>query len=716
MNRLTKLLILCGLTAAFVACDLKNKGTGNNEGNIPGSEFYEFPLNYGEAGFEAKDNGVSINVSAIEEQNIIFNLVPGGAVASYKTTVYPKAMLYNYLLNEGRVEGTQEECERSLYSLLSNAPAFRKGDTEYEAKEFDWMNSEYSGGPIVPDCEYFIIVAGYYDADGQNPASLSIAHVQTPVSPTAGDPQVAIETEVGYSAFVVRYHPNEDCKYFFHWVTSTKEIDEYIDLFGEKMMRDFCRSSAYAPNDASVETDLAIKVTFSPDELADRKLTAVAIALDQNQTPAEFIIRNDFELIDLPEGNFTPKAKVYAGDRIGATITNITVEMEKNCMSCFYRLYTKEEAEQMKASDKDVQDQVALSIAKEGWGVSNNNFSFNTETETLTGDAFKTTDEKLLELKPDTEYVIAYVAKNYFQQLSNLCFSEPFRTKKLVRDNPDACLAKDLTLYFTDISRWGFTYNFKFDYSTTACYRFQIVWPYDADAELIPPHYVEDKDNREKWMTFFYDTFVPSPAGFDAPIVNIWDAEKSGYDGYTMYGYDSGVTFVIAYCAEDINGVVGPVKFAEVTTKEVNPGPNPQITIEDLKYDEDSRAISGRYVANEDTKAFYYIGVDSGDALFSSCALNDLVNNPNRRSYNDYISLWKSQVIGSGLNSSAESLAFSIECDKNSDTPVLVAAVAIGEEKDENGAAVDVYSPIACKIYYKGEFKDLSDFRTPPTE
>lgn len=715
MKRLIKLLILCGLAATFAACD-QNKDTGNNGGDTPTDGFYEFPLSYEEAGFEAKDNGVSILVSDIAEQNIVFNLVPGSAVASYRLTVYPKSMLYNYLLNEGRVDGTQEECERSLYSLLSNAPIFNKNDVEYAAKEFDWMNSEYSDGPIVPDCEYFIIAAGYYDANGQNPSSLSIAHVTTPISPVSGDPQLAIETEVGYNAFIVRYHPNEDCKYFYHWVTSTKEINEYIDLFGEKMMRDFCRSSAYAPNDASVETNLAIKVSFSANELTDRKLTAVAIALDQNQTPAEFIIRNDFELIDIPEGNFTPKAKIYAGERVGATVANLTVEMEKNCMSCFYRLYTKEEADQIKASDKDVQNQVALSIAREGWGVSNTNFSFNTETETLTGDAFKTTDEEQLELKPDTEYTVAYVAKNYFQQLSELCFSEPFKTKELVRDTPEACIAGDLNLYFTDVSRWGFTYNFKYDYSTTACFRFQLVWPYDADADLIPPHYVEDKDNREKWMTFFYDTFVPSPAGFEASIVNIWGPEKSGFDGYSMYGYDSGVTYVFAYCAEDINGVVGPVKFAQVTTTEANPGPNPTIVIEDLEYDENSGAVSGRYVANEDTKMIKYIGVNSGDALFSSCALNDLVNNPNRRSYNDYINLWKGQIIELGLDSQAESIPFSVNCDKNSNTPVLVAAIAIGEEKDENGAAVDVYSPIACKIYYKGEFKDLSDFRTPPTE
>ena len=73
MKRLVKLLILCGLATAFAACD-QNKGTGNNGGNTPTGEYYEFPLKYEEAGFEAKDNGLSILVSEIAEQNIIFNL------------------------------------------------------------------------------------------------------------------------------------------------------------------------------------------------------------------------------------------------------------------------------------------------------------------------------------------------------------------------------------------------------------------------------------------------------------------------------------------------------------------------------------------------------------------------------------------------------------------------------------------------------------------
>jgi hypothetical protein len=191
----------------------------------------------------------------------------------------------------------------------------------------------------------------------------------------------------------------------------------------------------------------------------------------------------------------------------------------------------------------------------------------------------------------------------------------------------------------------------------------------------------------------------------------MWEAEKSGYDGYSMYGYESGITYVVAYCVEDINGVVGPVKFAQATTTEATPGPNPTIEIESISFDDANSEVIAKLVANSDTKMIKYFGVNSSDpSLYAACALNDLVNST-KRTYDEYLMLWESQLVQLGLDSNAESVTAGIVTEKNSNKPVLVAAVAIGEENGE-----DVYSPVACKIYHNGEFKDLSDFRTPPTE
>lgn len=717
MNRNFKLLILSLASVLWLSCD--NVKEPVDDGKTTDG-YYEFPLNVHDEGFDAAANGVSINVSEIKDQNIVFNLVPGSAVESYRVDVYPKAMLYNLLLNEGCVEGTADKCEDVVINLLSTATGacshvFNANSDDFAAKEFDWANTTYTDAVIVPDCEYYIMALGCYDEEGANPASLSIASVRTTSKALVGEPQIGIETEVGYRAFIVRYHPNSDCKYFYHWIWTTEEISEYIDLFGEELMRDFCRTSTYTPNDASNPEHLAVKRTFDVATDIIPENTAVAVAVDANLTPVGFIMRSDFKLLEIPKGEFDPKATIKPGQRIGATLAYFDVEMDKSCMSCFYRVYQKAEADALKNAGADAQAAECISLANEGWGVANPRFSINTQLGTLTGSSFMTDDERQVELTPDTEYVVAYVAKNYFGELSELCFTEPFRTKALVRNAPETCQA-DLELTLTDVTRWGFKYNFSYNYDKTACYRFQIVYPYDEDDPtttedddmIRPPHYINDAADRDKWVAFFYDTFAETPVG-KQPIANMWAAEKSGYDGYSMYGYESGITYVVAYCAEDINGVVGPVKFVQATTTKPNPGPNPTIKLEDLKYDDETGEITCRFVANEDTKMIKYIGVTSSDAtLYSSCALNDLVNGK-RRDYDAYMRLWEGQLIQLGLSTTAESVPVSVAADKNSNSPVLVAAVAIGE-KD----GVDCYSPIAAKIYHKGEFKDLADYRTPP--
>jgi len=142
------------------------------------SEFYEFPLNVSETFFEASANGVTVQVTEVAEDNVVFDLIPGEGVKSYRLLLYPKALLYNYLLNEGCVEASQEVCEDVLIKFLSDgssAPYVFNSDTDdFASKEFDWINTEYASGSLVPDCDYYIVVLGCYDDEGTNPASLSI--------------------------------------------------------------------------------------------------------------------------------------------------------------------------------------------------------------------------------------------------------------------------------------------------------------------------------------------------------------------------------------------------------------------------------------------------------------------------------------------------------------------------------------------------------------
>lgn len=698
----------------WTACQ-ENNGPANPEVT---SDYYEFPLNIQKGSYTTGANGVSVNVTSLAEQNIIFEAKPGNAINSYRVDVYPKALLYNFLLEEGCYQGTAEECEDKIIELMmstttgASQTVFNMNSDEFENNEFDWANTTLTQAVLVPDCEYYIMVLGCYDDDGNNPASLSLCEVTTKCKPVVGDPRIDIESLVGHTAFIVKYHPNEDCKFFYHWIWSTEEIGEFIDIFGDRMMRDFCRtySSCY---DASLEENLAIKRTFATAADVNPENTAVAVAVDENLTPTAIIVRNDFELLEKPEGDFTPKAEVKVGDRIGATMTYITAWMDKTCESCYYRVYTKADADALKNASAEVKKAECYSLASEGWGVSNLRFAYDSDLQMLTGDEFTNADEVKYDLVPDTEYVIVSVAENRFGELSDLYFSDPFRTKVLKRNSPDECIA-DVNLTITDVSRWGFTYNFSYDFSKTMCYRFQIVWPFEQDDPttteddnmIRPPHYINDKNNRDKWMTFFYDTFQEGPAGY-VPIVNLWNAEPSGKDGLAMYGYESGIEYVIAYCAEDVNGVAGPVKFVSVTTTAPNPGPNPAVAIEGLSYNATTGEISARVVANEDSKSINYFIVGPNDGtIYSDCAMAYLATTK-RNTYDAYLSIWKAQLIQNGLTTSAEAATVSSYVDASSENPVLIAAVAIGEENLE-----DVYSPVAAKIFYKGEFKDLSFFRT----
>ena len=95
MKKIFQFLCMASALIAWSACE--REGQQQEEEPVVESEYYEFPIKYAENRFEASDNGVSIEVTSIKEDNVVFELVPEASVASYRLLVYPKALLYNYL-------------------------------------------------------------------------------------------------------------------------------------------------------------------------------------------------------------------------------------------------------------------------------------------------------------------------------------------------------------------------------------------------------------------------------------------------------------------------------------------------------------------------------------------------------------------------------------------------------------------------------------------
>lgn len=713
------LLVLASFLAVAVSCT-EHKAPGetskDDNGNViyKGGDpnCYEFSMNAAEGDFVASENGVTIKVDQIQDNNVVFSLLPGASVASYRVDVYPKAILYNALLEQGVVGAETDVVEEEIIGLLTSLggaagyifSSENENMVDYANHQFDWMNSNYAQYKLVPDCEYFIIVAGCYDTEGQNVASLSISHFTTTSQALTGNPQIEIDVQIGYRAYQINFHPNSDCKYFYDWNYVTEEIDEYIDLFGDKMMRDFMRCAVTAARNASNLEDLTSRVNFdSPD--SDQSYTAVAIALDVNQMPASEIARYDFSLKAAPEDASLPKVEMSVNkDRIGATVVWIQGTLDKNCMSAYYNVISKSKGDALMA-DENLSNSYAYILASEdGYGVANQNFTFNPETEQPTGSsyAFNTATEYVPDLAPNTEYVVAYVGKNYFGQLSELHISESFTTDAIVLDKPEDCICNDDFVFeMLNPSREGWIFHTQAEWNDMASYRWTIASPQPYSSIDCP--YVDDNNtgSREDWMDFLYGMDIKG-----VPNCMIWFPTPSGVDNFTSFGYESGLEYVIAYCAEDLNGVVGPVKFTKVTTTVVKPGPNPTMEIK-ATVSPDGKTISCEFISNEDSKQLKYYG--SSEGSYQNLGLHKLLNDLREEyEYSDFLRIWTNYAVELGIQSGNTSATATYEIE-DPEQFLLIGAIAIGENNGE-----DCYSPFAYKLYYKGEFHTLEEYREAP--
>ena len=182
MKRLFGFILIAGAMLWNTSCDpVKEEDDTKKE-----SECYEFELNVQKDGYKAGKNGVTINISSVDTDNIVFELVPGESVKSYRMEVYPKCLLYNELLNRGLVDAPLSDCEDAVADLLASATSgtsvnlFTASQTEdFAAKEFDWANSTYNTATVLSDCDYMIMVLPFYDEGGEVPAHLCICEVTT---------------------------------------------------------------------------------------------------------------------------------------------------------------------------------------------------------------------------------------------------------------------------------------------------------------------------------------------------------------------------------------------------------------------------------------------------------------------------------------------------------------------------------------------------------
>lgn len=610
------------------------------------------PIQWVENEVDGGERGVGIKVTRKDERNFVFECTPGDKIQSYRLDVYPLSRMYNYLLESvgAGVKATDEEVEDLIVEAIYNSSGsggytFSEatlGDS-YPRAEFDWANTAYSQSEIVPDGEYLIITIGCNDKDGNNPADMKICYIKTPVKELIGNPRVDIDVTTSYTAAGIQYIPNADAKYFYQFCLDAEPIDAYINAYGKKMYRDFLRHTTITAEDAQVsQEELYYLVDFGYGADATKLITATSVGLDANKTPTKDYIRQDFHLKEINPDAEEAECSLTV-DKVGASVINMNVRMENNCVAMFYNILSASEWASYENADEATLTALAQKLDQEGFGIKNTNFA---QGGSFTGTRFD------FDMSPSSNLAIVYVGRNEYGQISKIK-ATPFTTKARVRNTPEDSEA-EIGINITEAGRTNLKVEYTYNEKTAVYYHQYIMTP-----DLLEP------GNEQALINYLLSG--------DA---NVWPADQvSGVDGFNWDGLQPGTEYTFACVGEDWNGVLTEVKTVTASTEKIIAGPNPTMRLN--AYMSDLGNFTVQYSIVKDVAKFKYMIIEEtysadGDYSYSEC-----------------LSTWKEQCIENGLES-YNSVPQSY--DKTSSAKRLVALCVPLGEKDGKEVIGDLYT------------------------
>lgn len=575
------------------------------------------PMDIYDHRLETTPDGVSVEVTEVTPTDFTFVCRPGQNVVSYKLDVYPLAILYNNVLDAGHFGSDKRTIENFIISSLFDTSgsggyqidAGTFGE-DYHEMTFDWANSSYAQQDIVPGAQYVIVIGACYskDASESTLSELDLIYVQTPKESLEIEPVVQINVRTTYVGAEVTNLPDENTDGVYFYCTDKTAVDAYVEAFGDRMLCDFLRH-AYIPNDPvhASQTDY-LKYNIGPwsDVSPEHMFTALALGCDADLNPASIYTRVDFHLDEKPAGR-ADAVMMYTvkEEMIGASYLELDVELGKECRNGYHLLLKVNEsnydgylqsASYYMNGDDAVKETLRDHIAKYGYGVHNENFSFDEETEQPDGKSYKIIWPEYT-VSPDTEYVIAYCGMNAFQDYTEVFFSEPFKTLPRIEDNP-AGNKSDALLSFEDINPSGAKFVVTYDPDNTAN-----VWFINTSMNGNPPlsySVPSESASRDEWLDFFFS------GGDNYLFVNQWERNDAGYEALTLAGLEPASTYRYAYIAEDMDGILSDVKFTEFTTTSMKGGPDPTIDIT-AEYDEDKGIWRVWFTNVKDASSFRYV-------------------------------------------------------------------------------------------------------------
>lgn len=669
------------------------------------------PLEVGNLLAEGSDIGVTIEVTKVEHQNFVFELRPGAQIQSFRFDVFPLSQLYNALLNDQMVGKDAVDINEKIRDYIfaeDGSGGFQISVKDFPSEEdflqieYDWMNTTYAAATAIaiPDCDYVIGVVACTgdDCSASTQGELTLCYVHTTSDALIGDPQVDIEVNTGYKAFSVNHIPNADAAgvYFFGWLT--QEIDAYIDVFGNRLFRDFMRTRVSSPSAASEPDALVYSVNYG--EAADHRIqsTTCAVAVDENLTPATNFSRVDFHLKEIPQEQPTALVSVdIIDERVASAYFEFKIDFSADCQTFFMKVVSEEQKQSLESASADVREAKATELMNDGWGCHNPTLRWD-EDNVAQFEKASHTDCYYAGMQPGETYYMCYIGRNRYMTLTDLYFSEPIKVDARNLESPDDCKVKDLKLTITDVKRTSYKINIEYDPSTVSMvycsYFFEGAEGFTLTTE----------DSWKDWAGYI---FAPSLSGtgsmeYSSMNVNAWPTQSGGYDYWGVTGMLPGTEYTVFVCAEDFDGNISQMQFATITTTIPTPGPEPtmELTLSKSK-DTSMGEWTVTYRMVKDVKEFYYCLVDV-DALkpylseFNKYKYENIANYYSYQEWYDAIYEYVSSPItgnednGGGMHTDSEE---TYQQFKGSGQQIC-ACVAVGEK---DGTPVHELFTLVCK-------------------
>ncbi len=699
-------------------------------------------------------DGVSIEVTSLSEKDFTFVCRPGSGVKSFKVCAFPLSGLYNHLINLDWSAGiTSEAVEEILRSYLHEGSSGAElgyvggSDLTYNIEgeddneiEIVWSKAGYTFvPPIVPDAEYLILAQAYYEADAQTPAGLSICYVRTPHRPLDGNPDIEIDVEPAYGGIILDYAPmSADAAAFYEFTGVKSEIEAYIDAFGERMYRDYLRNmmlqDAY-PFDGDANP-FPMPIELTEEQAADAMATAVAV--DVNGTPGE-LRTADITVKPIPEDAQEASATVTVDqNHIGSLVFWLSADMDKYTSEVDIRHYTKAEWDSKFANDEEARQALITELKNEGWVIQNPNFRYDDSIMEAQGEGAKVPAYRIdmKDILPDTEYVIAYIAINYFGEAVDVYATEPFKTKPRNVTDPSKFNGSFKVEIEDGTSPIGFTVKFTYDPEEVAAYYWQVVSPTaDGQANAMNnnkpwiPGFVEGQDNLDfentthaDWIRYYFEGVDT----FNNPLCNIWfynwDDLVSGTDplgnpvsnstGTTVLNDDGtvtdqwtyadmvpGTTYELVAAPEDWDGNVGETEIYEGTPAALNPGPNPEVQMTAQTY-ADGSGFTVIFNPVKEVGRMLIMQATTSNEISASWSPADLVNGKVKEdgllNENDILSTLRAAVLGDGTEGGTGGMTYytMTEMPYTGTDPCITMCVPVGAD-----GSTPVYGDLIYVIY-----------------